>query len=48
VFNFPIPPLIFRLHHCDGFDTLYKVDEITSTLVIFAVGRAGQRHSLHP
>ncbi len=48
VFNFPIPPLVFRLHRCGGFDTLYKADATAQHAVIFAVAQAGQGRSLRP
>ena len=48
IFNFPLPPLIFRLQHCGGFDTLYGVEKSTGVVVIFGVAQAGQGRSLRP
>lgn len=47
-FHFPIPPLVYRLQHCDGFDTLYQVHDVAGLLAIAAVAPAGQRRTLRP
>ena len=47
-FHFPVPPLVYRLQHCAGFDTLYQVDTAAGLLVIGAVARSGQRQTLRP
>jgi hypothetical protein len=47
-FHFSIPPLVYRLQHCGGFDTLYQVHDVAGLLAIAAVAPAGQRRTLRP